>query len=183
MISTLSRNWWTFVVRGIFAILFGAAALLLPELTLIMMVWMFGAYALVDGLFEIVTAVVRREDYDRWWLLLIEGIFGAALGVVTFVWPGITGMVLFILIVSWALVTGILEIAAAVRLRKILEKEWLLALSGVLSILLGILMLVWPGYSVIALAWMIGIYAVIFGLALIALGVRLKGLDPGARGA
>ena len=178
MIKTLSRNWWTFVGRGLFAILFGALALALPELTLIVMVWMFGAYVAVDGMFQIILSITRREKFDRWWLLLIEGIFGVALGLLTFVWPGITGLVLFMLVVVWAIVTGVLEIAAAIQLRQILENEWLLAFSGVLSILLGIAMLVWPGASVIALAWLIGIYAIVFGITLIALGFRLKNMEP-----
>jgi len=178
MIKTLSRNWWTFVGRGLFAILFGALALALPELTLIAMIWMFGAYVIVDGLFQIALSVTRRDENDRWWLLLIEGIFGVAAGIVTFLWPGITGIALFIMVIVWAMVTGVLEIAAAIQLRRFLENEWLLAFSGILSIFLGIAMLAWPGASVIALAWLIGIYAIIFGITLIALGIRLKGWEP-----
>ncbi len=177
MIKTLSRNWWTFVGRGLLAVLFGAFALALPELTLILMVWMFGAYVTVDGLFQIFQSITNREKFDRWWLLLLEGIFSLALGLITFVWPGITGLVLFMLVVVWALVTGVLEIAAAVQLRQILDNEWLLAFSGALSIFLGIAMLVWPGASVIALAWLIGIYAIVFGITLIALGFRLRNVD------
>lgn len=178
MIRMFSRNWWTFLGRGLFAILFGTLALALPELTLIVMIWMFGGYIIADGLFQIVYAITRRKEFQRWWLLLLEGIFSLALGVITFVWPGITGIALFMMIVAWAIVTGVLEIAAAIQLRRILENEWLLAFSGILSILLGIAMLVWPGASVLALAWMIGIYAIAFGITLILLGFRLKNWDP-----
>ena len=174
MIKTLSRNWWMFIGRGLFALLFGALALALPELTLIMMIWMFGTFVTVDGMFQIVASITRREELKRWWVILLEGIFGVAVGLMTFLWPGITGIVLFMMIVVWAIVTGVLEITAAIQLRRILENEWLLAFSGGLSILLGIGMLVWPGASVIALAWLIGIYAIVFGITLIALGFRLK---------
>jgi uncharacterized membrane protein HdeD (DUF308 family) len=180
MINTLSRNWWTFIGRGLFAILFGALALALPQLTLIAMVWMFGAYITVDGLFQVVSAITRREEFDRWWLILLEGIFGVVFGLITFVWPGITALVLFMMAVVWAFVTGVLEIAAAIQLRRVIENEWLLAFSGILSIILGVAMLVWPGAGVLAFAWLIGIYAIIFGITLIALGIRLKNWEPGS---
>lgn len=178
MIRSLSRNWWTFVGRGLFAILFGALALALPELTLILMIWMFGTYVTVDGMFKIASAIARRSEFERWWLNLAEGIFGVALGLITFLWPGITGIGLFIMVVSWAVVTGLLEIAAAIQLRRVLENEWLLAFSGILSIILGIAMVAWPAASILALAWLIGIYAIIFGITLVALGIRLKDWEP-----
>ncbi|MEJ2757124.1 MAG: HdeD family acid-resistance protein [Anaerolineales bacterium] len=174
MLETMKRNWWTFVARGVFAILFGVVALALPQLTLIVLVWTFAAYALIDGLFQVIYSLTRHEEYKRWWLALLEGVLGILFGVFTFIWPAITGLALFMMIVGWALVTGILEIAAAIELRKLLDHEWMLAFSGILSILLGIGMLVWPGASAVALAWMIGFYALAFGITLIALGFRLK---------
>jgi uncharacterized membrane protein HdeD (DUF308 family) len=171
-------NWWTFVARGIFAILFGVLALALPELTLILLVWMFGAYIMIDGAFQIMVSIARRKELQRWWMILIEGLFEIALGVVTFVWPGITGLALLTMIVIWAVVTGMLEIAAAIQLRKIIENEWMLGLSGVLSILFGIAMFLWPDAGALALAWLIGLYAVLFGIMLVVLGFRLKDWEP-----
>jgi uncharacterized membrane protein HdeD (DUF308 family) len=178
MIRTLTRNWWIFIIRGLFAIIFGVLALMWPELTLFALVWLFGAYVLADGVFQVYSAISRREDFDRWWLILLEGLFGIVFGVLTFAWPGITGLVLLILIAAWAFLTGMLEISAAIQLRKEIENEWLLAFSGVISIMLGVLMMIWPAASAVALAFMIGIYAILFGATLILLGFRLKNMNP-----
>jgi uncharacterized membrane protein HdeD (DUF308 family) len=178
MIRTLTRNWWIFIIRGLFAIIFGVLALMWPELTLFALVWLFGAYVLADGVFQVYSAISRREDFDRWWLILLEGLFGIVFGVLTFAWPGITGLVLLILIAAWAFITGMLEISAAIQLRKEIENEWLLAFSGVISIVLGVLMMIWPAASAVALAFMIGIYAILFGATLILLGFRLKNMNP-----
>lgn len=179
MFITLSKNWWIFVVRGLFAIIFGLLALIWPSLTLFALVLFFGAYVLADGVFQVYSAISRREDFDRWWLLLLEGLFGIIFGILTFAWPGITSFVLLILIASWAFITGLLEIAAAIQLRKEIENEWLLAFSGIISIALGFLMIIWPATSALAFAFMVGIYAVMFGVALIVLGFRLKNWKPG----
>lgn len=181
MLRALSNKWWTFVARGIFAILFGVLTLILPELTLIVLVLMFGGFVLIDGLFTVILSLTRQQDFDRWWWALIEGLFGVILGILAFVWPGITGFVLLMLIVAWAIVTGILEIGAAIQLRRVIENEWLLAFSGLISIGLGVAMLIWPGAGAVALAWLIGIYAIIFGITLIALGIRLKNWEPTTR--
>jgi uncharacterized membrane protein HdeD (DUF308 family) len=178
MIRTLTRNWWIFIIRGLFAIIFGVLALMWPELTLFALVWLFGAYVLADGVFQVYSAISRREDFDRWWLILLEGLFGIVFGVLTFAWPGITGLVLLILIAAWAFITGMLEISAAIQLRKEIENEWLLAFSGVISIVLGVLMMIWPAASAVALAFIIGIYAILFGATLILLGFRLKNMNP-----
>lgn len=174
MIRTLTKNWWVFIIRGLFAIIFGVLAMMWPELTLFALVWFFAAYVLADGVFQVFSAISRRENFDRWWLILLEGVFGIVFGVLTFAWPGITGLVLLILIAAWASITGILEIAAAIQLRKEIENEWLLAFSGVISIGLGVLMMIWPAASAVAIAFMISIYAIIFGATLILLGFRLK---------
>lgn len=176
MFRTLTRNWWIFIIRGLFAIIFGVLALMWPELTLFALVWLFGAYVLADGVFQVFSAISRHEDFDRWWLILLEGLFGIGFGVLTFAWPGITGLVLLILIAAWALITGMLEISAAIQLRKEIDNEWLLAFSGVISIVLGVLMMIWPAASAVALAFMIGMYAILFGATLILLGFRLKNM-------
>jgi uncharacterized membrane protein HdeD (DUF308 family) len=181
MLRALSDKWWTFVARGVFAILYGVLTFILPELTLIVLVLMFGGYILIDGLFAIIMALTRREEFNRWWWALIEGVFGVTVGILTFVWPGITGLVLLILIAAWAIVTGLLEIGAAIQLRRVINNEWLLAFSGLISVGLGIAVLVWPGAGAVALAWLIGVYAIIFGITLIALGIRLKNWEPSQR--
>jgi uncharacterized membrane protein HdeD (DUF308 family) len=169
---TLARYWWAVALRGLLAVLFGLAAFLWPGITLVSLVLLFGAYALVDGILAIIAAFRARE----WWPLLLEGVVGIAAGVVTFLWPGITAIALLYLIAAWAIITGILEIVAAIRLGKVIENEWWLALGGVISVILGVVMVVAPGAGALGLVWAIGAYALLFGATLIALGLRLRGL-------
>ena len=176
MLASLSRYWWLLVLRGVVAILFGILAFVWPGLTIGALVLLFGIYALIDGIGSIITGVAHRHGSDRWWLLL-EGVASIAFGLLTFFWPGITAIFLLLLIAGWAVVTGIFEIAAAIRLRKEIEGEWLLGLAGLLSILLGIFMFVQPGAGALALIWVIGSYAILFGLVLIVLGFRVRGRD------
>src|SRR4051794_12745287 len=172
-VNSLSRNWWAVSLRGLAGILFGIITFVSPGISLAALVLLFGAYAFADGVLAIVTAV-RRRGTDRWWLLLLEGVVGIAAGIVTLLWPGITAIALLYLIAAWALVTGAFEIAAAIRLRRVITGEWLLALSGVLSIALGVLLVLWPGPGVLALVIWIGAYALVFGVLLVALGIRLR---------
>jgi len=174
MLNVMSRNWWHLVARGVFAVLFGLLAIALPGLTLAALVFMFGAYVLVDGGFNVYAAVVDRENNRQWWLGLLEGGVGIVAGILTFIWPGITGIVLLYVIAFWAILTGILEIMAAVQLRKEINTEWLLGLSGVLSVVFGVLLILSPGSGALAVAWLIGFYAVLFGITLIGLGFRLR---------
>ncbi|HEY0351084.1 MAG TPA: HdeD family acid-resistance protein [Gemmatimonadales bacterium] len=181
-VDSLSRNWWAVSLRGLAGILFGIITFFAPAISLAALVLLFGAYALVDGVLAIVTAV-RRRGADRWWLLLLEGLVGIAAGVLTFMWPAITAVALLYLIAAWALVTGAFEIAAAIRLRKAISGEWLLALSGVFSIALGVLLVLFPGPGALAVTIWIGAYAFVFGALLFALGLRLRGLgSPRTRG-
>jgi uncharacterized membrane protein HdeD (DUF308 family) len=138
-------------------------------------VLLYGAYALVDGLFALATALFggRSAAGRRGWLLL-EGILGIAAGVVALAWPGITALVLLYVIATWAIVTGVLEIAAAVWLRRELRGEWLLALSGVISVLFGAYVAIWPQRGAVAVVWAIGLYAIMFGIALVDLAFRLR---------
>jgi uncharacterized membrane protein HdeD (DUF308 family) len=174
MMIVLSRNWWALALRGLFAVLFGIAAFALPGITLGALVLLYGAYAFVDGVFAITAAMVGRTEGVPVWALLLEGIFGIAVGVLTMFWPGITALALLFMISAWAVVTGVLEIVAAIRLRKEIQGEWLLALSGILSILFGLALVVNPGAGALAVVWLIGAYAIAFGLLLIALGFRLR---------
>ena len=131
-VDSLSRNWWAVSLRGLAGILFGIITFIAPAISLAALVLLFGAYAFADGVLAIVTAI-RRRGIDRWWLLLLEGLVGVAAGVLTLLWPGITALALLYVIAAWALVTGAFEIAAAIRLRKVITGEWILALSGILS--------------------------------------------------
>jgi uncharacterized membrane protein HdeD (DUF308 family) len=178
-LESLTRNWWAVALRGVAGILFGIMTFIWPGISLAALVFLFGAYAFADGVLAIVSAV-RRRGADRWWLLLLQGIVGIGAGVVTWLWPGITALALLAVIAAWSLIGGALQVAAAIRLRKVISGEWLLALGGVLSIAFGVLLLVFPGPGALALVIWIGAYAFVFGILLLALGFRLRGLrSPG----
>lgn len=176
MLDILARNWWALALRGVVAVLFGLAALIWPGLTLTALVLLFGAYSLVDGIFAVVSAFARAGRERGWWAFLVEGLLGIAAGIVTLLWPGITGLVLLLFIAAWAIVTGVVEIVAAIRLRREIEGEFLLGLSGVLSVIFGLILIARPGAGAVAVAWLIGAYALLFGALLLALAFRLRGL-------
>ena len=175
MVTALSRNWWLVVLRGVLAILFGLAAFIWPGITLLTLIVIFGVYAIVDGVIAIVTGFSRTKDSPRWWTFLLEGLVSIGAGIVALVWPGLATLVLIYMIAFWAIFTGILEIAAAVRLRHEITNEWFLALGGVLSIGLGILLFLQPAAGSLAIVWLIAGYALIFGILLVILGIRLRG--------
>jgi uncharacterized membrane protein HdeD (DUF308 family) len=137
------------------------------------LVWLFGAYAFLDGLFNLV-AVWRRGRTRPWWAMALEGVLGLGVGIITFLWSGFTALALVYLIAAWAIVTGVLEIVAAIRLRKEIKGEWLLALSGVFSLTLGVLFIFAPAVGAVALVLSWGAYTAAFGLLLIWLGSRLR---------
>ena len=172
----LARNWGAIAVRGVAAILFGLLTLVVPGLTLTALVLLFGAYALVDGIFSVVTAVRRRPGDPPWWALLLEGVVGIAAGLVAFLLPGLTAVTLVYVIAAWAIVTVVLELVAAFRLRRRLTGEWRLALSGALSIVFGVLVMLAPGAGALAMTLWIGAYAIVFGALLLALAFRLRRL-------
>lgn len=176
MRELLSRNWWIVLLRGIAGVLFGLAALAWPGITLVALVLLFGSYAFVDGAFAIGAAFSRRARSDRWWLLLVEGILGVGAGLVAWFMPNITALAMVYLVAAWAITTGALEIAAAVRLRQEMRGEWLLALAGVVSIGMGVVIAFSPAIGALALVWTIGIYALIVGVLFIVLSVRLRRL-------
>jgi uncharacterized membrane protein HdeD (DUF308 family) len=176
MLEMAARNWWAFVLRGVVAILFGVMAWIWPGLTLTALVIIFGAYALVDGVFGVVAGIASYGESRRWWAELVMGVAGIIAGILTFLWPDVTALALLYLIAAWALVTGVLEIAAAIELRREIENEWLLAIGGLASIIFGLILIVRPGAGALGLLWLIGAYAVVFGALLIALGLRLRGM-------
>jgi len=174
MWNDLGRNWGWIVVRGVAAVIFGVLALVLPGITLAALVLLWGAYALADGIIALIAAFRIRDRGKPFWALLVVGILGIAAGILTFIWPGMTAIVLLAFIAAWSLVMGIFQIIAAVRLRKSIENEWLLGLSGLLSVIFGVLMLINPGAGALAVIWVIGAYAILFGVLLIALGLKLR---------
>jgi len=176
MLVVFTSSWWALVLRGLAAIAFGVLAFVWPQITLTALVFLWGAYALVDGAFAIAAGIKSHGENKRWWVLLLEGILGVAAGLVAFLVPGITALALLILIAAWAMVTGAFEIAAAIQLRKHIKGEWLLALAGVASIVFALALLFNPAAGALALVWLIGAYSIVFGVLLIVLGVRLHGL-------
>jgi uncharacterized membrane protein HdeD (DUF308 family) len=174
MTDTLSRAWWVVLVRGLLGIAFGIIAFVWPGITLLVLVTFFGAYMLVDGIFALVQAVQFRHERERWPMLLLEGIIGIAIGIVSFLLPGITALAWLYTIAAWAIVTGILEIVAAIRLRRLIQNEWFLILTGVLSIVLGVALAALPLAGLLAWVWLIGTYAIVFGILLIGLAFRLR---------
>jgi uncharacterized membrane protein HdeD (DUF308 family) len=176
MLRTLAQNWWAIVLRGVAAVLFGLCAFVWPGLTLAALVLLYGAYALADGVLAVAWAIVKRHGGSFPWGMLLAGLASIAVGVLTFMWPGITALVLLYMIAAWAILRGIFEVVAAIALRRELEHEWLLALSGVLSIALGILLVIAPGAGALAVLWWIGSFAIVAGIVMIILGFRLKGL-------
>jgi uncharacterized membrane protein HdeD (DUF308 family) len=171
----LSRYWWMVALRGLLLLLFGLAAILWPGVTLTVLVLWIGAGFLVNGAFVLGAAIVGRDVQGRGWLLL-DGLLGIAAGILTFLYPGITGLVLLWLVAGWAILSGALQIAVAVQFRKVIRGEWMLGLAGALGIVFGVLLIARPGVGLLTLALLIGWFALFYGVLLIALGFRLRGL-------
>lgn len=177
MLATLSRNWWVFLIRGIASILFGLMTLFLPGLTLVVLLAFFAAYAIINGAAAVFSAFASRNTDNRWWWQLIEGAVSILAGVLVLLWPDIAAVTLLLVIGIWAVLTGILQIVTAIRLRREINNEWLLGLSGVVSILFGAYLIFFPGAGALALAWLIGLYAIMFGVFFVALAFRLRGYN------
>lgn len=170
----IARNWWTFLVRGLLAIAFGLAALVWPDVTLLALVALFGAFALLDGVISILFGITGRESI-RWWMV-IWGLVGVAAGIGVFLWPTIGALALVYVIAAWAILTGAMEIAAAITWRREIRSEWVLIVAGVLSVMVGGAMALFPGTGAVALVWLIGAYAVVFGVLLVIVAFRLRDL-------
>lgn len=177
MLDLMSRYWWALVLRGLAAIMFGVLALVWPGLTLQVLVLLFGAYALVNGVFAVIAAIGGRQHSDQWALLLVEGVLGIAIGTMTWIAPGATAAALLLYIAVWSLFTGVLQIGAAVRLRKEIRGELWLGLAGALSIAFGMMVLAFPVAGALSVVWLIGAYAIAFGIAMTALGFRVHSLS------
>lgn len=172
--NIFSRNWWLILLRGLFAIIFGFLTWFQPGISLTALVLLFGAYAFADGAIGAWIAIKGREEHDDWWVLLIWGLLGIGVGILTFLAPSITALILLFYIAIWAITTGVLEIVTAFRLRKEIKGEWLLILGGLISVVFGVFLVAQPGTGVLALLWLIAAYAVFFGILLVALAFRVR---------
>lgn len=169
----LAKNWWAVLLRGLAAIVFGVLAFAWPGITIWSLIIVWGAYALVDGVFAIISAVSGGTPAPRWWMAVV-GVIGILAGIVAFANPGLTALTLLMLIAAWAIVSGIFEIVGAIRLRKEIDNEWLLILHGIVSVLFGLFLFYSPGAGALAMIWVIGAYAIIGGVLLCILSFQLK---------
>lgn len=170
----LASTWWLVLIRGIAAVIFGILTIIWPGITLWVLVIFFGAYALVGGIFSVISAFRHGTESKAW--LIISGIISILAGLVAFAWPGITTLALLFVIAFWAIFTGVSEIIAGIKLRKVIDNEWMLIIGGLLSVVFGVLLLIWPASGALALTWLIGIFAIVYGIAMIILSVRVKNL-------
>jgi uncharacterized membrane protein HdeD (DUF308 family) len=177
MLHTITKNWWILLVRGICAIIFGLVASVWPGITLWALMIMFGIYVLCDAVIALFVGFSGKPDGHVWWPMILVGALGVIAGIAAMAWPGMTAMVLLVVIAAWAITHGLMEIMAAIALRKVIDDEWVLVLQGVLWILCGILMLVRPGAAALGFVLLIGIFAVAAGIMEIALAFRLRRLE------
>jgi len=172
--TILSRNWWVLLLRGLVAIAFGVLAWLQPGISLATLVLLFGAYTMADGILGIWIAITGRQENEHWWVLLLGGLLGTGIGILTFLAPGVTALALLFYIAVWAVATGVLQIVAAIRLRKEIQGEWLLVLGGLATVVFGVFLMANPGAGALSLLWLIAAYAVAFGILLVLLAFRVR---------
>jgi uncharacterized membrane protein HdeD (DUF308 family) len=172
-LHALAKRWWLILLRGVVAVVFGILAFAWPGLTLLSLVLLYGAFAFADGVIALAAAVTGRGSAPTWWLVLV-GILGIAAGIVSFMFPGMTALILILLIGGWAIAHGIIEIAAAIQLRKEIQNDWLLVLAGVLSVAFGFLVIAVPGAGALGLVWAIGAYSILFGILLIGFSLQVR---------
>ena len=170
----LARSWWALLLRGVAALLFAALALLWPGLTFGILLVLFASFAILDGSLAIVAATRAVSEKRRWIALALEGVVGVVVGVLVFTWPGVSAVTLAYLIAFWAIVTGIFELAVAMRMRRLMKGEWTMALGGFASLVFGFLIAARPGTGALAFVWILGAYAALFGVLLIGLGLKLR---------
>lgn len=172
MIEILLRNWWALALRGAAALIFGILAFLWPGMTLTVLVWIFAAYMLVDGVFAVVAGLRAAQAHERWWPFAVEGMLDLVAGAIAFLWPGIAVLTFVYIIAFWAILTGAALTAAALRLRA--QGEGLLLVSGLLSLAWGVIFFFWPMAGALAIAWWIGAYAILFGIVMLMFALRLR---------
>lgn len=174
MAAILHNTWWVLLLRGLAAIAFGVLTWVLPGISLGALVILFGVYAMADGILGVWAAIAGRKEHESWWVLLLWGLLGIGAGGLTFAAPGVTALVLLFYIAIWAIATGMLQIVAAIRLRKEIEGEWWLILGGLASVVFGILLVAQPGAGALAVLWLIAAYAIFFGILLVMLAFKAR---------
>ena len=174
MLELVARSWWVYIVRGVLALVFGLFAYLNPAITMKILLIFFGIFIFIEGLLAIVGSIAGRKYSDIWWLVLLEGIAGVIIGVITFTRPAVTGMVLIVFVALWAIWSGLFRIITAIRLRKELDSEWLLIFGGIISILFGVMLFAHPGAGIVAIAWLIGFFASMSGILMITFGIKAR---------
>ena len=179
----LQRTWWVLLLRGIAAMAFGVLTWIQPGISLAALVLLFGAYSFMDGILGVWTAVAGRKEHEHWWVLLLGGLLGIGVGVLTFSAPGVTALALLFYIAIWAIATGVLQIVAAIRLRKEMEGEWMLILGGLASVTFGVILTTQPGAGALGVLWLIGTYAVFFGALLVMLALKVRSIGSRIAGA
>src|SRR5262245_37495819 len=172
----LFRNWWVLLLRGIAAIVFGVLTWWMPGISLAVLVLISRAYARADGIPAVWMALASRSKNEQWWVMLLWGLVGIGVGILTFVAPGLTALALLFYIALWAISTGVLEIVAAIRLRKEIQGEWVLILAGLCSVVFGVLLVARPGVGALAVLWLIAAYAIVFGVLLVILALKARGM-------
>jgi len=174
MLGVLARNWWALLIRGIAAVIFGLLAFFWPGAAGVALIFVFGAYAFIDGVFALVASIRAAEAHQRWIAFAIEGIIGLIIAAIVVFYPGLAGLALYFTIAAWAILTGILELVGAFQLRALIPNEWMLILGGILSIAFGVLLYVFPMVGILTVIYLIGFYAVLFGIVMIAFSFRLR---------
>ena len=172
--AVLARNWWVLLLRGLVAILFGCSTFAWPGISLAALVLLFGGFCLADGLMAAWTAFSNRKQQENGWLLLIGGLLGIGVGLLTLFQPAVTGLALLFYIAIWAVATGVVQVLTAIRLRQEIANEWMLVLAGLASVALGALLMARPGAGALAALWLIAFYAIVFGILLVALAFRVR---------
>jgi len=173
MLHALAENWWLTLLRGVLAILFGVLTIFWPGATIIMLATLYGAFVLFDGILALAAAIRGGSPAPRWWLVVV-GLAGLVAGIAAFLFPGMTALMLLYFIAAWAIATGIMQVVGAIQLRKQIDNEWSLILNGALSVIFGVVLVIVPGAGALALATILGIYAIVFGVLLVSLSLRLR---------
>jgi uncharacterized membrane protein HdeD (DUF308 family) len=174
LVTALADNWWLFMLRGVAAMVLGVLAFMWPGWTMLALVFVWAAYALVDGVLAVVAALSGKGSHSARWWLLAAGVVGIAAGVCVFARPGLAALVLLAFVAGWSLIVGVMQLIGAISLRKEIDNEWMLALSGLANVIFGVLLMFQPVAGAVALAWMIGVFAIIVGLFYFSFGLRLR---------
>jgi uncharacterized membrane protein HdeD (DUF308 family) len=176
----LARAWWAFLLRGILGIVFGVIVLLFPAIGLIAVLALFAAWAIIGGTMQLVTAWQGRQQ-KNWWVGILEGLAGVAAGVIAIIWPDLTALALLFIIAFWAIVTGVLQIVLAIRMREQIRGELFLGLAGLIAVLFGLVLVINPGAGLLSVLWLVGIFAIAIGATFFLLGLRLRRVFDQAR--